>query len=65
VTREKFRQRFEDTSGYFPLNSAETDRYPLRWKPLVLAIDGLGRFAIQVFIFASSRGRQNLASSHD
>jgi hypothetical protein len=50
VTRERFRQRFEDTWGYFPLNSAETDRYPLRWKPLVQAIDGLGRFAIQVYI---------------
>eukprot|EP00803_Ostreobium_quekettii_P011420 evm.model.scf_212.2 EVM.evm.TU.scf_212.2 scf_212:10318-11844(+) len=46
LTREHFRQPFEDTSGYRPANSPWELEFPLRWQPLTQH-KGNGRYAIQ------------------
>jgi hypothetical protein len=54
LTRENFRKRFEDTSGYKPKNAAGEEpaklSYPLRWQPLTQSVGGQGRFISQVHV---------------
>lgn len=51
-TKMNFRQPFQDTSGYAPVNSpfSKPDElsFPLRWQPLTVPIDFRGKYGIQV-----------------
>ncbi|CAD7700367.1 unnamed protein product [Ostreobium quekettii] len=46
LTREHYRQPFEDTSGYRPVNCPWEVEYPLRWQPLTQHV-GNGRYIVQ------------------
>lgn len=54
ATRDNFRQRFSDQTGYKPVNPAflppDKLRHPLRWQPLTGEKDGGGDFLSQVHV---------------
>ncbi|GMH40457.1 hypothetical protein BSKO_08361 [Bryopsis sp. KO-2023] len=50
LSRNDFRQRFEDYTGYAPVNPPWSLEYPLRWQPLVQADAKIGRFTTQTHL---------------
>ncbi|GMH42573.1 hypothetical protein BSKO_10492 [Bryopsis sp. KO-2023] len=50
LSRSEFRQRFEDYTGYTPVNPPWSLNYPLRWQPLTQADSKIGRFTVQTHV---------------
>ncbi|GMH42578.1 hypothetical protein BSKO_10497 [Bryopsis sp. KO-2023] len=50
LSRSDFRQRFEDYTGYTPVNPPWSLNYPLRWQPLTQADAKIGRFTAQTHV---------------
>ncbi|GMH42577.1 hypothetical protein BSKO_10496 [Bryopsis sp. KO-2023] len=50
LSRGDFRQRFEDYTGYTPVNPPWSLNYPLRWQPLTQADAKIGRFTAQTHV---------------